>query len=59
MTVRSEEEVELLMRPALASLAVEGDRLNKKQKLLVKKCLTGEISHEEFVKQALELARHA
>ncbi|SFG43807.1 hypothetical protein SAMN05216353_14313 [Halobacillus alkaliphilus] len=59
MNMRTEEEAEILMRPAKASLAVEGLRLSQKQERLVKKCLTGAITHKEFIKRALELSRHA
>ncbi|MGP4068718.1 MULTISPECIES: hypothetical protein [Halobacillus] len=59
MSTRTEEEAENLMRPAKASLAVEGLRLSQKQETLVKKCLTGAITHKEFIKRALELSRHA
>lgn len=59
MGVRTEEQAEHLMRSAKASIAVEGLCLNQKQELLVKKCLTGAITHKEFIKRALELSRHA
>lgn len=59
MSVCSEEEAELLMRSAQASIAVEGYTLDAKQKGLVKKCLTGVISHKEFLAKALELSRSA
>lgn len=58
MSLRTEEQAEHLMRSAQASMAIEGFSLNQKQELLVKKCLTGVISHKEFLKRALELSRH-
>ncbi|KHE72564.1 hypothetical protein [Halobacillus sp. BBL2006] len=59
MSLRTEEQAEHLMHSAKASIAIEGLCLNKKQELLVKKCLTGAITHKEFLKRALELSRHA
>ncbi|UOQ95366.1 hypothetical protein MUO14_10780 [Halobacillus shinanisalinarum] len=59
MDVRSEEKAEHLMHSAKASMAIEGLSLNQAQEILVKKCLTGVISHKEFLKRALELSRHA
>ncbi|QAS53087.1 hypothetical protein [Halobacillus litoralis] len=59
MSDRTEEQAEHLMRSAKASMAIEGFSLNQKQESLVKKCLTGAISHKEFIKRALELSRHA
>ncbi|MBH0230358.1 hypothetical protein [Halobacillus yeomjeoni] len=58
MSLRTEEQAEDLMRSAQASMAIEGFSLTKEQKVLVKQCLTGAISHQEFLKQALELSRH-
>ncbi len=59
MSVRTEQEAEHLMASAKASVAIEGLILNDKQETLVKKCLTGAITHKEFLKRALELSRHA
>lgn len=58
MSMRTDEQVEILMRPAKASLAIEGLSLSQKQENLVKKCLSGAITHKEFLKRALELSRH-
>ncbi|RWZ58758.1 hypothetical protein EQV77_07280 [Halobacillus fulvus] len=59
MSLRTEQEAEHLMRSAKASIAIEGLCLSRKQESLVKKCLTGAITHKEFLKRALELSRHA
>lgn len=59
MSVRTEEQAEDMLQSAKASIAIEGHFLNRKQESLVKKCLTGAITHKEFLKRALELSRHA
>ncbi|MCA0971265.1 hypothetical protein LCM20_11725 [Halobacillus litoralis] len=59
MSLRTEEQAEHLMASAKASIAIEGLSLNQKQESLVKMCLTGAITHKEFIKRALELSRHA
>lgn len=41
---------------AKASLAMEGLHLDQKQGELLKKKIAGEISHADFVKEALRLA---
>ncbi|TGB02825.1 hypothetical protein [Halobacillus salinus] len=59
MSLRTEEQAENLMASAKASIAIEGLTLDESQESLVKKCLTGAITHKEFIKRALELSRHA
>lgn len=59
MRERTEEQAEHLMASAKASIAIEGLSLNESQETLVKKCLTGAITHKEFLKRALDLSRHA
>jgi hypothetical protein len=59
MSERTEEQAETMMRSAKASMAIEGFCLNRKQESLILKRLTGAITHNEFVKRALELSRHA
>ncbi|GGF19794.1 MULTISPECIES: hypothetical protein [Halobacillus] len=59
MSVRTDEQAESLMQSAKASMAIEGLDLSQREESLVKKCLTGSITHKEFLKRALELSRHA
>ncbi|MCP3030905.1 hypothetical protein LF817_06065 [Halobacillus sp. A1] len=59
MSVRTDEQAESMMESAKASMAIEGMNLSKREESLVMKRLTGSITHKEFLKRALELARHA
>ncbi|WP_082232319.1 hypothetical protein [Halobacillus massiliensis] len=59
MRFRTNEQAESLIHSAKASMAIEGLQLTKKEESLVKKRLTGSITEKEFLKRALELARHA
>lgn len=52
----SQKKIEEAMNYAKKSLELENMHVTKKQSKLVKESLEGKISHEEFIKKALELA---
>jgi hypothetical protein len=56
--IRRASDFEKAMKYAEASLNVEGMYTTKKQNELIRKSLRGEISHEEFLRQAVELAKN-
>ncbi|SES33914.1 hypothetical protein SAMN05518684_11764 [Salipaludibacillus aurantiacus] len=58
MQVRKLSQVETALKSAKASLAVEGLTLSERQEQLVKDQLLGRISHDAFMKKALELTRN-
>jgi len=52
----SDSEIEQALKEAKASLAVEGLYTTSEEDELIRKKLRGEISHDEFLRRALELA---
>ncbi len=55
---RSDSEIEKAFRYAEASLNVEGMYTTDEEKALIKQSLRGDISKEEFIKRAVEIARN-
>lgn len=53
----SEHEIEQAMKQAAANLAIEGLETTEEQDELIRKKLRGEISHDEFIQEALRLAK--
>ncbi|PTX48303.1 hypothetical protein C8P63_14612 [Melghirimyces profundicolus] len=54
--MRTEEQVKRMMDAAKASLAIEGLHTTETEDQLIKKRLMSEISQEEFLQRAKELA---
>lgn len=59
MTKSNEEPIEKALRNAKASLEISGFNVTAKHEKLVQSRLNGEISEEEFLKKALELAKES
>ncbi len=59
MTKSNEEPIEKALRNAKASLEISGFNVTEKHEKLVRSRLNGEISEEEFLKKALELAKES
>lgn len=57
MNIRRSSDIEKAMNQAGANLEVEGLEVSKEGDELIRKKLRGELSHEEFLKQAAEIAR--
>lgn len=55
--IRRASDIERAMKNAEASLNAEGMYTTEEEKQLIRKSLRGEISHEEFIRQAVELAK--
>lgn len=58
MKIRRASDIEKAMKNAEASLNVDGYTTMEAEKQLIRKSLRGEITHEEFIKRAIELAKH-
>jgi hypothetical protein len=54
---RRSSDVEKAMKQADASLKIEGLEVSQEGDELIRKKLLGEITHEEFLKRAAEVAR--
>lgn len=52
-----EDAIEHALAQAQASLAIEGHELSPEGAALIKSCLQGEISEEEFLQKSLQLAQ--
>jgi hypothetical protein len=59
MIKSNEEPLEKALRNAKASLEISGLNVTAKHEKLVQSRLNGEISEEEFLKKALELAKES
>lgn len=59
MTKPNEEPMERAFRNAKASLEISGFNVTEKHEKLVRSRLNGEMSEEEFLKKALELAKES
>lgn len=57
MKIRPSSDIERAMKQAEANLNVEGIVVTEQESELVRKSLRGEISYEEFIQRALELAK--
>lgn len=57
MTNPGEESVEKAIRNARASMELSGFKITEKQENLIRSKLNGEISEEEFLRIALEMAK--
>lgn len=51
------EQIREAMRQAAANLAIEGLKTTEEEDELIELRLSGMISHEEFIRRALELAK--
>ena len=58
MEIRRSSDIERAMENADASLQAEGLSFTDQENELIRRKLRGEISHEEFLRCAAELARH-
>ena len=58
MKIRRASDIERAMKNAEASLNVEGMYTTEKEKELIRKSLRGDISHEEFIRRVVELAKN-
>lgn len=54
--MRSEERIQEMLDAAKGNLAIEGIYLSQEEEELIKSKIRGEITHEEFLKKAKELA---
>ncbi len=59
MTKSKKEPIEKALRNAKASLEISGFNVTEKHEKLVRSRLNGEMSEEEFLKKALELAKES
>lgn len=59
MTKSNEDPLEKALRNAKASLEISGFNVKEKHEKLVRLRINGEISEEEFLKKALELAKES
>ena len=57
MITRRATDIENAMKQAKANLAIEGLHVTGEEEALIRKKLQGELSHEEFLKHAAELAK--
>jgi len=57
MMIRRASDIERAMKMAKANLAVEGLHVSAEGDELIRRKLRGELSHEEFLKRAAELAK--
>jgi hypothetical protein len=57
LLIRRSSDIEKAMKQADASLKIEGLEVSKAGDELIRKKLRGELSHEEFLKRAAEVAR--
>ena len=59
MTKSNEEPIEKALSNAKASLKLSGFNVTEKHEKLVRSKLNGEISEEEFLKKAIEIAKES
>lgn len=57
LVMKKDSVIEAAMKEAEASLNIEGLYTTEEQNELIRRCLAGELSHDDFVQKVLGLAK--